>query len=248
MIDAPAPEYARVFADKYDAWFGASAMAADTVGLLTELAGPGPVLELGIGTGRIALPLREHGVDVHGVDGSAEMVASLRRKPGGSAVPITMGDFADVAAPGTFSLIYLASGTFFELSTQQDQLRCMHNVARRLRPGGVFMFDAFLPEGLCRPAAAAERALPTANGDRVIRSRTLHRVTQGYTSHYSITTPECVHRFDVSFRYAGMGELDLMAQLAGLQLRHRWGDWRRGPLTETSIYHVSCYEIGADHD
>jgi len=238
--DAPVPAYASGFADHYDEWFAKPADSA--VRRLAELAGAGPVLELGIGTGRVAVPLRERGVAVHGIDCSTEMVANLRRKPGGRDIPVTMGDFANVAVAGEFSVIYVASGTFFELTSQQAQLRCLNNAARHLRPDGVVVLDAFLPEALCQLAATGERAVRSANGDPVSCTRTLDRAAQRYHSRYTVTTPEGNRHVDVTFRYAGMGELDLMARLAGLRLRDRWGDWAGGPVRDSSIYHVSCYE------
>jgi SAM-dependent methyltransferase len=244
MVDLPVPTYAQGFADHYDDWFAKP--AASAVRTLAGLAGPGPVLELGIGTGRVAVPLRELGVDVRGVDCSPEMVAALHRKPGGRDIPVTIGDLAEVPVPGEFSLVYVASGTFFELPTQEAQLRCFHNVARRLAPGGVFVFDAFLPEALCRLAAQGERPVRAANGDPVACTRTLDQATQRYTSRYTVTAAEGEHQVEVTFRYAGMGELDLMARLAGMRRRDRWGGWNGAPLDEASVYHVSSYEIAPE--
>jgi SAM-dependent methyltransferase len=241
MADPPVPAYASGFADRYDDWFAKP--AASAVRMLAGLAGAGPVLELGIGTGRVAVPLRERGVAVHGIDCSEQMVASMRRKPGGRDIPVTMGDFADVAVSGEFSVIYLASGTFFELTSQQDQLRCLRNAAGRLRPGGVVVLDAFFPEALCQLAAEGERTVPTSGVDPVRCTRTMDRAAQRYYSRYTVTSVESVTHVEVSFRYAGMGELDLMARLAGLRLRDRWGDWDGGPVQRSSVYHVSCYEI-----
>ncbi|HDL50154.1 MAG TPA: class I SAM-dependent methyltransferase, partial [Actinobacteria bacterium] len=118
----------------------------DAVALLSDLAGAGPVLELGVGTGRIALPLRARGVEVHGVDASTAMVARLREKPGGADIPVVIGDFADVPVEGSFSLIYAAFNTFFALLTQDDQVRCFSRVANRLLPGGRFLIEAFIPD------------------------------------------------------------------------------------------------------
>ena len=241
MVEALVPGYARRYAEEYDGWFAKPADPA--VRRLAGLAGAGPVLELGIGTGRVAVPLHELGVPVHGVDCAEEMVARLRQKPGGRDIPVTIGDFADVPVPGPFSLIYVASGTFFELPSQRAQLRCLRNAARRLQPGGLVVIDAFLPEALFQLAARGESTVPAANGDLVMCTRTLAPDQQRYSSHYAVTTGEGVHELDVSFRYAGMGELDLMARLAGLTLRNRWGDWSGGPLDGSSVYHVSCYEI-----
>jgi SAM-dependent methyltransferase len=136
--------YGERVAEVYDEWYHDSPDTAGTVDGLARLACGGPVLELGIGTGRIALPLAGRGLAVDGIDASEEMVARLRSKPGGAAIPVTIGDFADVAVAGTFSLVFAVFSTFFNLITQEEQLRCFRKVARRLRPGGVFVIEAFL--------------------------------------------------------------------------------------------------------
>lgn len=234
--------YASRFAQNYDAWFGQNPHTTDTVNLLAELAGAGPALELGIGTGRVAIPLRARGVDVHGVDTSAEMVARLRSKPGGEHIPVTIGDFSEVPADGRFSVIYLAAGSFFELPGQDDQLRCFRNAAARLAPGGVFVFDALLPEAICAPESAG-KVVPADGDHLVLRFRHADRTAQRYESHYVIVDADGTHHVRVRFRYAGQGELDLMAQLAGLRLRQRWGSWAATPLGPASTFHVSVYEI-----
>ncbi|WP_052707317.1 class I SAM-dependent DNA methyltransferase [Streptomyces rubellomurinus] len=167
----PSASYATRFAERYDAWFGHSAPTEDTVALLAGLAGPGPVLELGPGTGRVALPLAARGLEVHGVEGSREMAAELRRRPGGDRIRLTVGDFTEVPVDGPYTLIYLAGGTFFEIPSQEAQLRCFQAAARRLAPGGVFVFDALLPETVCAPQSAGGRVLPTADGSLVVRHR-----------------------------------------------------------------------------
>ena len=234
--------YASRFAEDYDTWFGLNPHTADTVNLLAQLAGAEPVLELGIGTGRVALPLRARGIDVHGIDSSPEMVARLRSKPGGEHIPVTIGDFSEIPAEGCFSVIYLAAGSFFELPGQDDQLRCFRNAATRLAPGGVFVFDALLPEAICAPESGG-KVVP-ADGERlVLRYRNADRATQRYDSHYVIVDAAGTRHLRVRFRYAGHGELDLMAQIAGLRLRERWGSWATAPLGPASTFHVSVYEI-----
>jgi SAM-dependent methyltransferase len=241
---SPVPgSYSDRFAEQYDDWFAFAAPTTDTVEMLHDLAGAGPVLELGIGTGRVALPLSARGVEVHGVDGSTQMASRLRGRPGGERIEITIGDFSDVPVDGEFSLIYVAAGTFFELPTQESQLGCFASARRRLAPGGVFVLDALLPEVLSSPESANGRVLPTANDDLLLRYRCVHRSRQTYDSHYVITTAEGVHHVRVSFRYAGVGELDLMARIAGLRLRRRYGSWAGTPFNDSSAYHVSVYEI-----
>src|SRR5947209_19771427 len=140
--------YGERIADVYDQWYGeAEFLETETaVAALAELAGEGPVLELAIGTGRIALPLAEHGLNVHGIDASESMVAKLREKPGGDRIPVTMGNFADVGVDGAYRLIFVAFNTLFALESQDAQVRCFENVTRRLTNDGVFCIDTFVPD------------------------------------------------------------------------------------------------------
>ncbi|GAA1987722.1 class I SAM-dependent DNA methyltransferase [Kitasatospora viridis] len=239
--DRRADSYAARFAARYDDWFGHAAPTADTVALLAELAGAGPVLELGPGTGRVALPLAARGLEVHGVDGSPEMAAELRSRPGGERIALTIGDFTDLPPGVRYSLVYLAGGTFFELPTQEAQLRCFAAVAARLAPGGSFVFDALLPETLCAPQSAAGQVLPTADGSLVVRHRRVDRAEQRYESHYLIADGPDLNHVHVRFRYAGSGELDLMARLAGLRLHRRYGSWAGTPFQDGCAYHVPVY-------
>ena len=240
---ATSHNYSTAFAEHYDTWFGTLGETADTVELLATLAGPGPVLELGIGTGRVALPLHARGVNVCGIDASEAMVAQLRAKPAGKQIAVTIGDFSQVPVTGNFSLIYLAAGTFFELPSQEDQLRCFSNVARRLAPGGVFVFDANLPEVLVATQSANGQVLATKGDELIVRYRQLDPAAQRYVSHYVVVNDGCTRHMRVSFRYAGPGELDLMAHLAGLRLRERLGSWSGTQFTRSSLYHVSVYEL-----
>ena len=116
------------------------------VDVLVELAATGRALELGIGTGRIALPLANRGVEVHGIDFSKATVEKLHQKPGGAEIPVAPGDFSDVAVEGKYSLIFVVFNTFFGLLTQEAQVRCFQNVARHLANRGVFLREAFVPD------------------------------------------------------------------------------------------------------
>ncbi len=245
--DTPA-YYADDFADIYDAWFGGylgTAPAADRLAELAASAGAGPVLELGIGTGRVALPLAERGVAVEGIDGSAAMVAQLRAKPGGDRIPVTMGDFSEVPVEGPFSLVYVVAGTFFELQSQEAQVRCFANVARRLRPGGLFALDALIPD-IRGTNDQDMRMIPTADDRLMVRFRRFEPAEQRYTSHYLVVDGGAARHVKVAFRYAWPSELDLMARLAGLTLRERSGGWRGEPFTASSRSHVSVYERTAE--
>ncbi|MER0447922.1 class I SAM-dependent methyltransferase [Streptomyces sp. Edi4] len=236
----PCPGYAFDFADDYDRWFAKPGITGATVESLAALAGHGPVLELGIGTGRVALPLAARGVEVHGVDGSEAMLRRLRAKPQGADIPVTVGDFADVPVDGSFSLAFLAGGTFCELPDQTAQARCFSNVAARLTPGGLFVLDAHVPEALA--VATGPEVVSEGDDHLVLCYRRLDPSAQRYRSHYVIHEDGRTRHLRVEFRYASHGELDLMAGQAGLRLKERWGSWSGAPFTRDSAYHVSVYE------
>ncbi|MFE4971282.1 class I SAM-dependent DNA methyltransferase [Kitasatospora sp. NPDC056651] len=240
-----AAPYARHFADRYDTWFGKPSVTSDTVALLARLAGSGSALELGVGTGRVALPLSRCGVRVEGIDASPEMAALLAAKPGGDRIPVTIADFTRPPLTGhPYDLVYLVAGTLFELDTQADQLRCFHAAAQLTGEHGLFVLDAFVPEVLvAAPQEPDGQVIPTADGDRVVLRRSFDRAAQRYHSHYRITPGDGSRTvdLDVTFRYAGTGELDLMAHQAGLELRERYGSWSGTPFTDGCAYHVSVY-------
>ena len=211
------------------------------VAFLAELAASGPVLELAIGTGRIALPLAERGIDVHGIDASEKMVARLRSKPGGDGIPVTIGDFADVAVEGQFTLIYVVFNTLFGLPTQEAQIRCFGNVAAHLAHGGVFVVEAFVPD-LSRfdrdQRVEAERV--GLNGVWLTVSR--HFPTEQRIESQNVRLDaEGVRLYPVQIRYAYPSELDLMARVAGLRLRGRFYGWKREPVTAGTNACVSVY-------
>lgn len=230
--------YNEACAEVYDQWFGSCEEAA--IDRLAELAGSGRVLELGIGSGLLALPLAARGIDLHGIDLAPAMVARLRAKPGGDAIPVTMGDFADVAVEGTFSLIFVAYNSFFALQTQDDQVRCFQNVAAHLADGGVFVLEAFVPQsanfsaGLKVTAVTDERVGLKASEHDPVRQRLK-------SQHVVIRNGE-IRLYPVEVRYAWPAELDLMARLAGLRLRHRWSNWERDEIRADSARHISVYE------
>ncbi len=241
----PTDPYSGETAAVYDAWFGGYLGTAPIVDRLVALAadgGPGPVLELGIGTGRVALPLAERGVEVHGVDGSQAMVAELRAKPGGDEIPVTMGDFSDVPVEGPFALIFVAAGSFFELPSQEAQVRCFQNVARRLRPGGMFAFDGLVPDASRSAGGEDMRLIPTPEDRMIVRFRTFDLAAQRYTSTYLVVEDGRAHHLKVHFRFAWPSELDLMARMAGLRLKERTAGWGGEPFTGSSRSHVSAYE------
>lgn len=223
----------------YDDWYATADEAM--VDTLAELAGAGPALELGIGTGRVALPLQERGVEVHGVDASPAMVGRLREKPGGDRFPVTFGDFGEVQPEGRYSLVYVVFNTFFALLTQEAQVRCFRNVAACLEDGGCFVLEVFVPD----PARLAmkNQAIPvTVTADTLnLQVAKVDVVAQRVNGQHLIFTETGVRLYPVQIRYAWPAELDLMARLAGLDLRHRWGGWNREPLAEGAQRHVSVY-------
>lgn len=204
-------------------------------------AGPGLALEFGIGTGRIALPLAEAlGSPVHGMDLSEAMLRRLRAKPGAENAPSVQGDFAQDRVPGTFALVYLIFNTIMNLTGQDDQVACFRNAADHLVPGGRFVVEVMLPELQRLPFG--ERFRPFTVTETQLGFDEYDVVTQALISHHVSFDGGRATRTDPPFRYVWPAELDLMAQLAGMRLRERYGDWQRAPFTNTSTTHVSVYE------
>jgi SAM-dependent methyltransferase len=210
------------------------------VDLLVELAGSGKALELGIGTGRIALPLARRGVPVYGIELSKAMVAKLRQKPGGDEIDVTIGDFATATVDGTFSVAYLIFNTIFNLTTQAAQVACFRNVANHLEPGGFFLVETHMPDLQRLPPG--QTILPFHVSETRWSFDEYAVATQGLVSHHFRIVDGRVERVSIPFRYAWPAELDLMAQLAGMRLRERWGGWAREPFTDSSRNHVSVWE------
>jgi SAM-dependent methyltransferase len=216
------------------------ASVAPVVDLLAGLAGEGAALELGIGTGRIALPLAQRGIPVHGIDLSEAMVARLRAKPGAERIEVTIGDFATTTVPGTFTVAYLVFNTIMNLTTQEEQVACFQNAAAHLEPGGCFVVEVGVPELQRLPPG--ENLLPFDVSPSHVGIDEYDVVSQGQISHhYSVVEGE-LQVFSMPFRYVWPAELDLMARLAGMTLRERWGGWKREPFTGDSPMHVSVWE------
>jgi SAM-dependent methyltransferase len=216
--------------------------AVEAIADLATAAGATRVLELAIGTGRIALPLKERGFDVRGIDVSEAMVAKLREKPGGDEIPVTMGNFADVAVEGTFNVIYLVFNTFFALLSQTEQIECMENVATHLEPGGIFIMECFVPD-LARYERGQNVSATEVGVDVVELDVARHRPTeQRIDASHVVLGDGDVRVYPVRLRYAWPAELDLMARIAGLKLRERWGGWEHEPFTDDSGGQISIYE------
>jgi len=217
------------------------AVVDPVIDLLVELAGNGRALELGIGTGRIALPLAQRGVPVHGIELSKAMAARLRAKPGGEQIGVTIGDFATTTVDGTFSVAYLVFNTIMNLTTQAAQVACFRNVAAHLEPGGCFVIEVGVPELQRLPPGETILAFHVSEARWGLDEYDVMR--QGLTSHHFEIVDGRLERFSAPFRYAWPAELDLMAQLAGMRLRERWSGWKREPFTSDSRKHVSVWEL-----
>ena len=213
-----------------------------TADFLAALAATGPALEFAIGTGRIALPLAAHGVEVHGIDLSSAMVARLRRKPGGASLPVQVGDFTStvVEGAGSFALVYLVYNTIENVTTQAGQVAAFRNAARHLAPGGAFVIECTVPD--LRRLPEGSTSVVFAMGDRHWGIDEYDVVNQGLVSHHFNMVDGQVEYGAWPFRYVWPAELDLMAELAGMRLRERWTDWRREPFTSESRKHISVWE------
>lgn len=241
MDEYTAATYGDRMAGVYDSFYG-SVDVELRIDVLEGLAAGGRALELGIGTGSFALPLAARGVEVHGIDVSEAMVEQLRAKEGGASVPVTVGDFADVEVDATFSLVYVINNTLFMLTEQEEQVRCFENVAAHLDESGVFLVDAFVPDVTRFDRGQEVRArLPDLETVRLDVS-THDPMQQLVDFRHVLLSEEGIRVFPARLRYAWPAELDLMAQLAGLRLRDRWGDWDRSAFAAKSEGHVSVYE------
>jgi SAM-dependent methyltransferase len=210
------------------------------IDFLVELAAGGRALELGVGTGRIALPLAQRGVPVHGIDLSKPMVARLRAKPGGEGLGVTIGDFATTMVDGSFRLVYLVCNTIMNLTTQSAQVACFRNVAAHLQPGGCFVIDVMIPE--LRRLPPGETFHVFSGSENYWGIDEYDVATQGLKSHHLEIVDGRVDRFSAPYRYVWPSELDLMAELGGMTLRERWGGWKREPFTSDSRKHISVWE------
>ncbi len=214
------------------------------VDFLAELAGSGNALEFGIGTGRIALPLAMKGIEVHGIELSNAMIAKLAEKTGSDRILVTQGDFATTSCGRSFSLVYLIFNTIMNLTTQDEQVRCFQNAASHLKPGGSFVIEVMIP---------ALQSLSYGETNHVFDLSDCHWgvdtydvVSQSLTSHHLRVRDQKVELSSIPFRYVWPSELDLMARIANLKLKARWGGWKKEPFTNISRYHVSVWEKPRD--
>jgi SAM-dependent methyltransferase len=216
------------------------AVVDPVVDFLAGIAGGGAALELGIGTGRIALPLARRGIRVHGIDLSEQMVSRLRAKPGSEEIAVTIGDFATTRVEGTFSVAYLVFNTIMNLTTQDEQVACFRNVAAHLEPGGCFVIEVGVPD--LRRLPPGEIFRPFTVSPTRLGFDEYDVAAQGLVSHHYRVADGGLEAHSVPFRYVWPSELDLMARLAGMRLRGRFGGWTREPFTSESTGHVSVWE------
>lgn len=219
-----------------------TALLETTTAFLADLADGGPALELGIGTGRVAIPLVARGIPVHGIELSRAMVEQMRGKPGGDAIEVTVGDMASAEAPGagTYRLVYLVFNTIDNLTAQEAQVACFRNAAAHLAPGGCFVIEVGVP-GLRRLPRGESHVVFDATEDHVGIDE-YDVANQGLVSHHFSKRDGHWELSSVPFRYAWPAELDLMAELAGMRLRERWAGWSHEPYTSESRSHVSVWE------
>lgn len=228
-------------AENYDE-FARRGDEAATVAFLEQWARGGPALELAIGTGRIALPLAAQGVKVDGIDFAPAMIARLRAKPGGDQIAVTLGNFADVAVPGSYRLIYLIFNTLFNLLTQDEQVRCFENVAAHLTDDGVFVVEGGVPTEFCRLRNNQYVDLEALAVDNVRLDVARYDPVTQVLEETHVTLSGSGTQFNpIITRYVWPSELDLMARIAGLRLKERWSTWSREPLTSSSSNCISVY-------
>lgn len=237
--------FGKLYADRYDSLYDDTMMEETrlSVETLAKLAKGGKVLEFAIGTGRVALPLAELGLSVHGLEASEEMVGRLREKPGGEAIPVTIGDMSETRVDDTFDLIYLVFNTIFNLTTQEAQMRCLQNAERHLNPDGVFVIETVVPDfseyvdGQRTRMRGSWAKMDSARFEMAIHDR----VAQTITFQRIIISEDGTKMNPHFMRYVWPSELDLMAKLAGLELKERWAWWDRSTFTSISKSHVSVY-------
>ncbi|HEV7649554.1 MAG TPA: class I SAM-dependent methyltransferase [Actinophytocola sp.] len=231
--------YGARWAELYDEWHAGMMDDAGAVAALAELAAGGPLLELAVGTGRLAVPLAEKGLDVVGVDVSEEMLAQLAKKS--STVTTVVGDMTTVALEREFAVVFVAFNSIFVLPTQEDQVRLFRNAAAHLRPGGRFVLETVPVSGPKRGETTSFRVSKVETDRLTVTAGETDPVTGFYTGTWVVFEPDGTRFYPISGRSVPHGEMDLMARLAGLELENRWGDWQGSPFTAESAVHISIY-------
>lgn len=240
LLAVPSTVWDAELAETYDSTHAGMfdpAVVDPMVDVLVELAGGEPALEFAVGTGRIALPLAARGVDVSGVELSPHMAAQLRSKPGAEAIEVTIGDMTHTQVPGSFGLVYLVFNTIMNVTTQEGQVAVFQNAADHLRPGGYFLIEGGVGTGPGRSPRVFDMAddhigVDTSD-DPILQLTSSH--------HWWVVDDRLIHRA-MGFRFIYPSEMELMGQLAGLQLKERWGGWDKSPFTLRSENHVAIFE------
>ena len=237
MAEYDTSQYGECWADAYDEFYAGRADQEACVEFLREAAGGGCALELGIGTGRVAIPLAGRGVPVAGIEASPSMIAKLREKPGGGAIAVHQADFTSFSLGRTFSLVYVVFNTIFYLPGQDEQVSCFQSVAEHLDDGGSFVVEAVVP-GVASSVQVADVDREKCTLYVPERDPVTQRVVAQFVRFSSDGQVELLPDLR---RYVWPSELDLMARIAGLVRTERWGGWRREPFTGSSVKHVSVY-------
>lgn len=237
--------YGEKIADIYDSLAVPPSSAEHAAEFLASVAGNRRVLELGIGTGRVAIPLAARGLKVYGIDASPRMVEKMRAKPGGEAITVEVGNFADVKISGKFSLIFIIFNTLFMLESQEEQLRCFTRVAKHLTHDGVFVIEAFVPDLSLFDRGQRLSVSRIANDFVKLDASMLNRAMQITNAAHVVIGESGTRVYPIRIRYAYPAELDLMARIAGMRLRERWAGWKREPFEADSRFHVSVYELAS---
>ena len=236
--------WGRDLAEVYDAVYAAESepsVLEPQVGLLADLAQGGRALEFGVGTGRVALPLRDRGVAVEGIELSEPMVEQFLTKPGGQDVPVTIGDMCTTRVPGTFTLVYVVANTIMNVTTQDEQVAVFLNAAAHLEEGGRFVIAVVVPQ--LRTFLPGKNSRVFTLEPAHVGIETLDDVAgQIASSHHWMQVEGRLVTYSAPYRYVWPSELDLMARLAGFRLAHRWAGWDRSTFTADSGSHVSVYE------
>lgn len=242
MEEYNADTYGESIAEKYDVWF--SGYDFKMIECLIECAKGGKTLELGIGTGRVAIPLKEKGVEIHGIDSSPLMVGKMRKKTNGETIPVTIQSFAKFDTDVKYDLIFIVFNTFFGLLTQSEQVSCLQSVASSLKHNGLFLIEAFVPD-LGRFDRGQSTRTSDITSDHVRLESSQHDLaTQSVTSQIVSISTNGIEMYPIKIRYAWPSEIDLMAQLAGLKLKFRWSDWQKSSFSSQSGRHISIYGKG----
>lgn len=239
MSDYTEETYGELIADVYDDWYGD--VDPQMLEMLTRLAGGGRALELGIGTGRVALPLAHSGVKMYGIDSSPAMLQKLRAKPGSEQIQIHQGSFVNIPFEEKFDLIFVVFSTFYGLLTQEEQIHCFQSVADHLESKGLFAIEAFVPDLTRYQGGQSVRAAHLESQQSRLVASMLDPVNQIITSQFIVLDKSKTDVKPVKIRYVWPSELDLMSRLAGLKSVYHWNDWGQSPFSSSSIKHIAIY-------